>query len=37
MNTIFDELRTALYSVWHRRWIALGVAWALCLAGWRWG
>ena len=34
MNTIFDELRTALYSVWHRRWIALGVAWALCLAGW---
>ncbi len=34
MNTIFDELRSALYSVWHRRWLALGVAWAVCLAGW---
>ncbi|MEL6531327.1 MAG: XrtA system polysaccharide chain length determinant [Pseudomonadota bacterium] len=34
MNEIFEELRTALYSVWHRRWIALGVAWAVCLLGW---
>ena len=34
MNEVFDELRTALYSVWHRRWLALAVAWAVCLLGW---
>jgi len=34
MNNIFDELRSALHSVWHRRWLALGVAWAVCLLGW---
>ena len=34
MDEIFDEVRTALYSVWHRRWIALGVAWGVCLLGW---
>ncbi len=34
MNTIFDELRAALFSIWHRRWLALGVAWAVCLLGW---
>lgn len=34
MNEIVEELRSALYSVWHRRWIALGVAWAICLLGW---
>lgn len=34
MDELFDELRTALYTIWHRRWIALGVAWAVCLLGW---
>lgn len=34
MNELFDELRAALWSVWHRRWIALGVAWGVCLSGW---
>ncbi|MGD9664211.1 MAG: XrtA system polysaccharide chain length determinant [Novosphingobium sp.] len=34
MNAIFDELRAALYSVWHRRWLALAVTWAVCLVGW---
>jgi polysaccharide chain length determinant protein (PEP-CTERM system associated) len=34
MNDILQELRTALYSVWHRRWIAIAVAWAVCLLGW---
>lgn len=34
MNNIFDELRSALHSVWHRKWLALGVAWAVCLLGW---
>ena len=34
MDQIFDELRTALYSIWHRRWLALAVAWGVCLLGW---
>lgn len=34
MNTIYDELRAALHSIWYRRWIALAVAWAICLIGW---
>lgn len=34
MNTIFDELRAAIFSVWHRRWLALAVAWGVCLLGW---
>ncbi|EAQ30325.1 chain length determinant family protein [Erythrobacter sp. NAP1] len=34
MNELFDELRTALYSVWYRRWLALAVAWGVCLLGW---
>jgi uncharacterized protein involved in exopolysaccharide biosynthesis len=24
----------ALHSVWHRRWLALAVAWGVCLLGW---
>ena len=34
MNNVYDELRAALYSIWHRRWLALGVAWGVCLLGW---
>jgi uncharacterized protein involved in exopolysaccharide biosynthesis len=34
MNNLFEELRTALFTIWHRRWLALGVAWAICLLGW---
>ena len=34
MNAIFEELRAALWSVWNRRWLALGVAWGVCLLGW---
>ncbi len=34
MSEIFDELRAALWSVWHRRWIAIGCAWGVCLLGW---
>jgi len=34
MNGIFDELRAAIYAVWHRRWVVLGVAWGVCLLGW---
>lgn len=34
MNNIYDDLRAALHSVWHRRWLALLVAWGVCLLGW---
>ncbi|GAA0730924.1 XrtA system polysaccharide chain length determinant [Sphingomonas japonica] len=34
MNGLIDELRIALHQVWARRWVALGVAWGLCLVGW---
>ena len=34
MSEIFDELRAALWSVWHRRWIAIAIAWAVCVLGW---
>jgi polysaccharide chain length determinant protein (PEP-CTERM system associated) len=34
MSGLLDELRAAIFSVWHRRWIALGVAWAFCMLGW---
>ncbi|MBI1401797.1 MAG: chain-length determining protein [Porphyrobacter sp.] len=34
MSEIFDELRAALWSVWHRRWLAVAVAWGVCLLGW---
>ncbi|MEO1044783.1 MAG: XrtA system polysaccharide chain length determinant [Pseudomonadota bacterium] len=34
MNGIYDEFRIAVHSVWQRRWMALAVAWLLCVAGW---
>ncbi len=34
MNTIYDELRAAIFTIWHRRWLALAVAWGVCLVGW---
>src|SRR5687768_11256408 len=34
MDGIYDQVRTALHSVWRRRWVALAVAWGLCLLGW---
>lgn len=34
MNEIVEDLRAALWSVWNRRWLALAVAWSLCLLGW---
>lgn len=34
MGSLYDELRGALHAVWMRRWVALAVAWAICLAGW---
>lgn len=34
MNEVFEELRAAAVSIWHRRWLVLGVAWGVCLLGW---
>ncbi|WP_305096205.1 XrtA system polysaccharide chain length determinant [Croceibacterium aestuarii] len=34
MNTIIEEVRSALWTVWNRRWQALAVAWGVCLLGW---
>lgn len=34
MTSIYEEVRIALHGIWHRRWIALGIAWVVCLLGW---
>jgi polysaccharide chain length determinant protein (PEP-CTERM system associated) len=34
MNSIYEEALGAVHSVWHRKWLALAVAWAVCLLGW---
>lgn len=34
MSAMLDELKVVLHGVWQRRWIALAVAWGLCLLGW---
>ena len=34
MNEVFEDLRAAIFSVWQRRWLALAVAWGVCLLGW---
>ena len=34
MNLLFDELLVALHGIWNRRWVALAVAWAVCVLGW---
>ncbi|GMM94480.1 XrtA system polysaccharide chain length determinant [Qipengyuania sp. MTN3-11] len=34
MDQAFEEVRAALHSVWNRRWLALAVAWGVCVVGW---
>ena len=34
MNGLYDEARLALHAMSTRRWVALAVAWGVCLAGW---
>lgn len=34
MNAVYEEIRIAIHAVWLRRWLALAVAWAICLVGW---
>ncbi len=34
MAGLYDELLLLLHGIWSRRWIALAVAWGLCMLGW---
>ncbi len=34
MGGLYEEARIALHAIWKRRWIALGIAWGICLLGW---
>ncbi|MEC3910787.1 XrtA system polysaccharide chain length determinant [Sphingobium sp. CR2-8] len=34
MAGLYDELLVLLHGIWSRRWVALGVAWGLCMLGW---
>jgi len=34
LNQLLEELRAGLWAVWNRRWLALGIAWGVCLLGW---
>lgn len=34
MEAIYTEIRIALHAVWRMRWLALAIAWGLCIVGW---
>lgn len=34
MNSIYEQVMTALYAVWRKRWYGLAAMWAVCLIGW---
>ncbi|MGL4314365.1 MAG: XrtA system polysaccharide chain length determinant [Sphingomonas sp.] len=34
MNGLYQELLLVAHSLWHRRWLALAVAWGVAIAGW---
>jgi len=34
MVGLYDQLRLALHQVWRRRWLAMAVAWGVCVLGW---
>ena len=34
MGSLIDELKVILHGVWQRRWLAMAVAWGVCLLGW---
>lgn len=34
MGGLWEEVRAAIHGVWQRRWIAIAIAWVVCLAGW---
>ena len=34
MDSMYQQVRIAIHSVWKRRWLALGVSWGVALLGW---
>ena len=34
MDGLYEQLRIVLHQIWMRRWLALAVAWGLCVLGW---
>ncbi len=34
MISIMDEIKIAIHGIWQRRWLAMAVAWSLCVLGW---
>jgi polysaccharide chain length determinant protein (PEP-CTERM system associated) len=34
MDGLYEQLRITLHQLWQRRWLALAVAWGLCVLGW---
>ena len=34
MAGLYDELLVLLHGIWRRRWIALAIAWGVCMLGW---
>ena len=34
MTGIYEEIRIAVHAIWTRRWLALAVAWGICILGW---
>lgn len=34
MDGLVEQLRIAIHQVWRRRWLAMAVAWGVCLVGW---
>ena len=34
MGGLYDQIRIACHQIWRRRWLAMGVAWGLCVLGW---
>jgi len=34
VSSIQDEIRIAIHAIWIRRWLALVVAWTVCILGW---
>jgi polysaccharide chain length determinant protein (PEP-CTERM system associated) len=34
MAGLYEELMVVLHGIWRQRWLALGVAWGVCMLGW---
>lgn len=34
MTSIYEELLITLHGLWNRRWLALAIAWGVCVLGW---